>query len=182
MQTTQQTETGAYVVSAARAFALLAALAELEEEEPGAHRLGVIARRAGLSPSQTNKLLAQAEEHGLVRRTGYGRYALSPKAAATDAAARPATAGPSARPAGHPAARPSASPAARSATGTARPPAAMPVTPAVRRARALTAGGAKASVTGRGSGPAAARERPAPAPVEGAACARTAPVFTVPAR
>ncbi|WP_369208027.1 helix-turn-helix domain-containing protein [Streptomyces sp. PU-14G] len=91
MQTEQETETGAYFMSAARAFALLAALAELEREDPGAHRLGVIARRAGLSPSQANKLLAQAEEHGLVRRTGYGRYALSPNAATTGATAtRPA--------------------------------------------------------------------------------------------
>ncbi|RCG25798.1 MarR family transcriptional regulator [Streptomyces reniochalinae] len=209
VQTTQKTETGAYFVSAARGFALLAALAELEEEDPGAHRLGVIARRAGLSPSQANKLLAQAEQHGLVRRTGYGRYALSPHAAATgttetDRTTRPTPAGPTARPAAAstagPAARraaaasarPSTGPAVRSTAGTARPPAAVPavpVAPAVRRARALAAGGAKTPVTAPGPGPLTARERPGRTPAAGAAPARRAlpgagqpPVSTVPAR
>ncbi|MEW2218159.1 helix-turn-helix domain-containing protein [Streptomyces sp. NPDC006990] len=65
-------------MSAATGFALLAAMTALERENPGSPlRLGAIARRAGLSASQANKLLAQAAEHGLVHRTGYGRYALA---------------------------------------------------------------------------------------------------------
>ncbi|MEU7318575.1 helix-turn-helix domain-containing protein, partial [Streptomyces sp. NPDC007083] len=69
-------------MSAATGFALLAAMTALERENPGSPlRLGVIARRAGLSASQANKLLAQAAEHGLVHRTGYGRYALAGTAA-----------------------------------------------------------------------------------------------------
>ncbi|MEU3192752.1 helix-turn-helix domain-containing protein [Streptomyces sp. NPDC006992] len=69
-------------MSAATGFALLAAMTALERENPGSPlRLGAIARRAGLSASQANKLLAQAAEHGLVHRTGYGRYALAGTAA-----------------------------------------------------------------------------------------------------
>lgn len=52
-------------------------MSALERESPGIHRLGVIAERAGLGASQTNKLLAQAEAHGLVHRAGYGRYELT---------------------------------------------------------------------------------------------------------
>lgn len=64
-------------MSAARGFGLLAAMTALEREDSGAHRLGVIAERAALGASQTNKLLALAEEAGLVRREGYGRYRLA---------------------------------------------------------------------------------------------------------
>ncbi|WP_431980338.1 hypothetical protein [Streptomyces qinglanensis] len=80
-------------MSAATGFALLAAMTALERENPGSpHRLGAIAARAGLSASQANKLLAQAAEHGLVHRTGYGRYALAGTAAraVADAAAQQA--------------------------------------------------------------------------------------------
>ncbi|TGG76236.1 hypothetical protein D8771_29940 [Streptomyces albus] len=123
---------GAGLVSAARGFALLAALAALEREQPGAHRLGVIAGRAGLSPSQANKLLAQAEEHGLVRRTGYGRYTLTAPATVSGKPAPPLP--PSASPRGTP---PRA--ARVPAPAVARRPPAPPVPPAGARVTASPA-------------------------------------------
>lgn len=81
-----------YPVSTDRGFALLSAMAELEAERPGAHRLGEIAERAGLQPSQTNKLLAQAGARGLAERVGYGRYRLTGPLSAPAPAQAPAQA------------------------------------------------------------------------------------------